>query len=62
MNEDNKVGSSIEGTKKTSVYVTPHRSGLTPPPYNNKQYYKGGAHDKTIDSHTPNSDVSSLSV
>ena len=37
MNEDDKVGSSIEGTKKTSVCVTPHRSGLTPPPYNNKQ-------------------------
>ena len=58
MNEDDKVGSSIEGTKKTSVCVTPHRSGLTPPPYNNKQDYKGGTHDKTIDSHTPDSDVS----
>ena len=58
MNEGYKVGSSIEGTKKTSVCVTPHRSGLTPPPYNNKQDYKGGTHDKTIDSHTPDYDVS----
>ena len=39
MNEDDKVVSSIEGTKKTSVCVTPHQSGLTPPPYNNKQDY-----------------------
>ena len=31
-NEEDKVGSSIEGTKKTSVYVTPQRSGLNPPP------------------------------
>ena len=58
MKEDDKVGSSIEGTKKTSVCVNPHRSGLTPTPYNNKQDYKGGTQDKTIDSHTPDSDVS----
>ena len=38
--------------------MTPHLWGLTPPPYNNKQDYKCGTHDKTIDSHTPNSDVS----
>ena len=55
MKEDDNVGSSIEGTKKTSLYVTPHRSGLTPPPYNNKQDYKGGTQYKTIDSHTPDS-------
>ena len=58
MNEDDKVGSSIEGTKRTSVCVTHHLSGLTPPPYNNKQDYKVGTHDKTIDSHTPDSDAS----
>ena len=58
MNEDDRVGSSIEGTKKTSVCVNPHRSGLNPPPYNNKQYYRGGTQDKTIDSHKPDSDVS----
>ena len=38
--------------------MTPHQSGLTPPPYNNKQDYKGGTHEKTIDTHTPDSDVS----
>ena len=32
--------------------MTPHPSGLTPPPYKNKQYYKGGTNDKTHDSHT----------
>ena len=32
MNEDDNVVSSIEGTKKKSVFVSPHRSGLTPPP------------------------------
>ena len=31
------VGSSIEGTKKTSLCLTPHQSGLTPPPFNNKR-------------------------
>ena len=36
-----KVGSSIEGTKNTSV--------LNPPPYKNKQDYKGGTNDKTRD-------------
>ena len=38
--------------------MTPHRSGLTPPPYNNKQDCKGDTHDKTIDSHIPDSYVS----
>ena len=38
--------------------MTPHRSGLTPLAYNNNQDYKGGTHDKKIDSHTPDSDVS----
>ena len=31
--KDDKVGSSIEGTKKTSVCVTPNQSVLTPRPY-----------------------------
>ena len=39
MKEDDNVGSRIEETKKASVCVTPHRSGLTPPPYNNNQDY-----------------------
>ena len=58
MKEYDNVGSSIEGFKKTSVCVTPHQSGLTSPPYNNKQDYKGVTQDKTIHSHTPYSDVS----
>ena len=39
-----KLGSSIEGTKLSSI--------LTPPPYKNKKDYKGGTNDKTRDSHT----------
>ena len=30
---------------------------MTPPPYNNKRDYKGNTQDKTLDSHTPDSDV-----
>ena len=60
-NEYDKVGSSIEVTKNSSVCVTPHQSGLTPPPYNNKQDYKGGTNEKTVDSHTPDSDASRTS-
>ena len=40
-NKEAKVYSSIEGTKQTSVCVNPHPSVLTPPPYKNKQDYKG---------------------
>ena len=58
MNEESEVGSSIEVTKKTSVCVTPHKSGLTPPTYKNKRDYKGGTNDKTNDYHTPDSGVS----
>ena len=32
--------------------MTPHTSGLTPPTYKNKQYYKSGTNDKTHDSQT----------
>ena len=38
------MGSSIEGKKIPSI--------LTPPPYKNNKYYKGGTNDKTCDSHT----------
>ena len=38
--------------------MTPHQSVLTPRPYNSNQDYKGGTQDKTIYSHTPDSDVS----
>ena len=57
MEKGDKVGSNIEGTKKTSVCVTPHPSLKTPPPYNNKWDYKGDTLDKTLDSCTPDSDV-----
>ena len=57
MEKGDKVGSSIEGTKNTSVCVTPHPSLKTPPQYNNKQDYKGDTLDKTLDSHTPDSHV-----
>ena len=36
MEKADKVGSSIEGSKKTSVCLTPHLSLKTPPPYKNK--------------------------
>ena len=51
MSKEAKVGSSIEGTKNPSV-LTPHTSVLNPPPYKNKQDYKGGTNDKTRDSHS----------
>ena len=57
MEKGDKVGSSIEGSKKTLVCVTLHLSGLTPPPNNNTLDYKGDTLDKTLDSHTPDSNV-----
>ena len=56
MEKGDKVGSSIEGSKKTSVCVTPHPSLKTPPPYDNKRDYKGDTLDKKLDSHTHDSD------
>ena len=52
MEKIDKVGSSIEGSKKTSVCVTPLLSLKTPPKYINKRDYKGDTHDKTLDSST----------
>ena len=60
MEKGDMVGSIIEGTKKTSVCVTPHPSVLNPPPYNNNRDYKGDTQDKTLDSHTPDSDVKKM--
>ena len=60
MNKEAKVGSSIEGTKQTSVCVTPHPSGLTPPTYKNNQDYKGDTNDKTHDYHTHESGFSRI--
>ena len=57
MEKGDKVGSSIEGSKKSSVCVTPHPSIKTPPSYNNKRDYKGDALDKTLDFRTHDSDV-----
>ena len=57
MEKGDKVGSSIEGSKKTSVCVTTNPSIKTPYPYNNKQDYKGDTLDKTLDSRTKDSDV-----
>ena len=37
MEKGDKVGSSIEGSKKTTVCVTPHPSLNNLPPYNNKR-------------------------
>ena len=55
MEKGDKVGSSIEGSKKSSVCVTPHPSLKTPPPYNNKRDYKGDTLYKTLDSRTHDS-------
>ena len=41
MEKGDKVGSSIEGSKKTSVCVTPLLSLQIPPKYINKWDYKG---------------------
>ena len=57
MEKGDKFGSSIEGSKKTSVCVTPLLSLNTPPKYINKRYYKGDTLDKTLDSHTKYTDV-----
>ena len=57
-NKEAKVGSTIEGTKQTSLCVTPHQSVLTPPPYKNNRDYKGGTNYKTHDSHTHDSGIS----
>ena len=57
MEKGDKVGSSIEGSKNTSVCVTPHLSLNTPPKYINKRDYKGDTLDKTLDSRTKDSDV-----
>ena len=49
MDKDNKVSSSVEGKRQTSVRVSPHPLLDTPPKFNNKRDYKGDTHDKTLD-------------
>ena len=46
--KDDKVSSSIEGSKHTSVCVTPHLLLKTPPKFKNKRDYVGDTHDKTL--------------
>ena len=57
MEKDDKVSSSIEGSKQTSVCVTPLLSLKNPPRYINKRDYKGDTHDKTLDSSTKDTNV-----
>ena len=57
MEKGDKVCSSIEVSKKTSVCVTPHLLLKNSPPYNNKRDCKGDTLDKTLDSRTHDSGV-----
>ena len=57
MEKGDKVGISIEGSKKLSVCVTPLLSLKTPPKCTNKRDYKGDTHDKTLNSSTKDTDV-----
>ena len=57
MDKDNKVSSSVEGTRQTSVCVSPHPLLNTPPPFDNKRDYKGDTHDETPDSSTKYTNV-----
>ena len=52
MEKDDKVRSSIEVSKQTSVFVTPHLLLKTPPKFKNQRDYIGDKHDKTLDSST----------
>ena len=57
MERDDKVGSSIEGSKQRSVCVTPLLSLKTPPKYINKRDYKGDTLDKKLDPSTKYTNV-----
>ena len=48
--KDNKVSSSVEGSRQTSVRVSPHPLLNTPPQFDNKRDYKGDTHNETPDS------------
>ena len=50
MDKDNKVSSSVEETRQTSVRISPHPLLDTPPKFDNKREYKGDTHDETPDS------------
>ena len=55
--KDNKVISSVEGSRQESVCVSPHPLLNTPPTFDNKQDYKGDTHDETPDSSTKYTNV-----
>ena len=57
MEKDDKVSSSVEGSKHTSVCVTPHPLLKTTPPFDNKRDYKGDTHDETPDSSTKDTNI-----
>ena len=57
MEKGDKFGSRIEGSKQTSVCVTPLLSLKTPQKYINKRDYKGDTHDKTVDSSTKDTNI-----
>ena len=57
MEKDDKVSSSIEGSKQTTVCVTPHLLFNTPPTFNNKRDYIGNTHDKTLESSTKDTNI-----
>ena len=50
--KDNKVSSSVEGSRQEYVCATPHPLLNTPPTFDNKRDYKGDTHDETPDSST----------
>ena len=57
MEKDDKVSSSVEGPKQTSVCLTPYLLLKTPPKFKNKRYYIGDTHDKTLYSSTKDTNV-----
>ena len=57
MEKDDKVRSSIEVSKHTSVFVIPHLLLKTPPKFKNKRDYIGDTHDKTLDSSTKDTNI-----
>ena len=57
MEKDDKVSISVEGSKHTSVCVTPHPLLKNPPKYINKRDYKGDTHDETPDSSTKDTNI-----
>ena len=53
----NKVSSSVEVSRQTSVCVSPQPLLNTPPQFDNKRDYKGDTHDEKPDSSTKYTNV-----